>query len=92
MGAQSPRDVQRFFSFVTGRGLGTRSARDDFGRKREWSFTMFVLSSVAVPIVAINGVVGNKVELPCDIRSADDDDEVSMVLWYKEGAGEPIYR
>jgi hypothetical protein len=53
---------------------------------------MFVLSSVAVPIVAINGVVGNKVELPCDIRSADDDDEVSMVLWYKEGAGEPIYR
>ncbi|KAH0949279.1 hypothetical protein HN011_003074 [Eciton burchellii] len=63
MGAQSPRDVQRFFSFVTGR----------------------------VPIVAINGVVGNKVELPCDIRSADDDDEVSMVLWYKEGAGEPIY-
>jgi len=52
---------------------------------------LFVLSSVAVPIVAINGVVDNKVELPCDIRSADDD-EVSMVLWYKEGTGEPIYR
>lgn len=42
-------------------------------------------------MITISGVVGNKVHLPCDIRSADND-EVSMVLWYKEGAGEPIYR
>ncbi|XP_043801370.1 hemicentin-2-like isoform X4 [Apis laboriosa] len=43
-----------------------------------------------IPVITISGVVGNKVHLPCDIRSADND-EVSMVLWYKEGAGEPIY-
>ncbi|XP_014475211.1 PREDICTED: hemicentin-2-like [Dinoponera quadriceps] len=43
-----------------------------------------------IPIVTIDGVVGNKAQLPCDIRSADND-EVSMVLWYKEGTNEPIY-
>ncbi|XP_070169950.1 neural cell adhesion molecule 1 [Polyergus mexicanus] len=42
-----------------------------------------------IPIVAVNGVVGNKVQLPCDISS--DNDEVNMVLWYKEGGSEPIY-
>ncbi|XP_043581853.1 hemicentin-2-like isoform X1 [Bombus pyrosoma] len=43
-----------------------------------------------IPMITISGVVGNKVHLPCDIRS-NDNDEVSMVFWYKEGAGEPIY-
>ena len=47
--------------------------------------------SFTVPVITISGVVGNKVHLPCDIRS-NDNDEVSMVFWYKEGAGEPIYR
>lgn len=42
-------------------------------------------------MVTVSGVVGNKVQLPCDIRSAENDN-VSMVLWYKEGEGEPIYR
>ncbi|XP_029174221.1 hemicentin-2-like [Nylanderia fulva] len=42
-----------------------------------------------IPIVAIDGVVGKKVQLPCDIRS--DNDEVNMVLWYKGGGNEPIY-
>ncbi|OAD53111.1 hypothetical protein WN48_10786 [Eufriesea mexicana] len=44
----------------------------------------------SLPMTTIKGVEGNKVHLPCDIHSADDDN-VSMVLWYKEGAGEPIY-
>ncbi|KYM77198.1 Hemicentin-2 [Atta colombica] len=43
-----------------------------------------------IPIVAIDGVIGNKVQLPCDIRSINND-EISMVLWYKEGRDEPIY-
>lgn len=46
---------------------------------------------IAVPIVTIDGVVGNKAQLPCDIRTADNDD-VSMVLWYKGSGNEPIYR
>lgn len=53
-------------------------------------YLLFALS-VAVPIMAIDGVVGEKVQLPCDIRPVDDD-EVRMVLWYKEGRGEPFYR
>ncbi|XP_076164768.1 neural cell adhesion molecule 2 [Ptiloglossa arizonensis] len=44
-----------------------------------------------IPIIAVSGVVDKKVQLPCDIRSADND-KLSMVLWYKEGGGEPIYR
>ncbi|XP_043258018.1 hemicentin-1-like [Colletes gigas] len=43
-----------------------------------------------IPIISISGVVGKKVKLPCDIQTADND-EVSMVLWYKEGGGQPIY-
>ncbi|XP_067207984.1 neural cell adhesion molecule 1-like isoform X4 [Linepithema humile] len=43
-----------------------------------------------IPIVAIDGVVGEKVQLPCDIRPAEND-EVRMVFWYKEGRGEPFY-
>lgn len=54
-------------------------------------YVFLSFSFVAVPIVAVDGVVGNKVQLPCDI-SFPDNDEVSMVLWYKEGGGEPIYR
>nr|XP_031831154.1 hemicentin-1-like isoform X2 [Nomia melanderi] len=73
----------------------------------QWSVatttTVFVLGIVTVysqveisdldqpiPIVAISGVEGKKVQLPCDISSTENDG-VSMVLWYKEGNGEPIY-
>lgn len=60
-------------------------------RKKNAIFTYTSTSFfVAVPIVAIDGVVGKKVQLPCDISS--DNDEVNMVLWYKEGGNEPIYR
>lgn len=52
---------------------------------------MCIFPFVAVPIVTIDGVVGNKVQLPCDIGSIYNDD-ISMVLWYKEGVDEPIYR
>ncbi|XP_076645161.1 neural cell adhesion molecule 1 [Halictus rubicundus] len=43
-----------------------------------------------IPVVEISGVLGDKVNLPCDIRSMDND-KVSMVLWYKGIDGEPIY-
>ncbi|CAK9807697.1 Hmcn1 [Anthophora plagiata] len=47
--------------------------------------------SFTVPIVTISGALGKKVQLPCNIHS-DDNDDLNMVLWYKEGAGDPIYR
>lgn len=46
---------------------------------------------ISVPITTIEGVVGNKVQLPCDIH-APNDDNVNMVLWFKEDGGDPIYR
>ncbi|XP_066601874.1 neural cell adhesion molecule 1 [Prorops nasuta] len=46
---------------------------------------------VPIPIIGVQGVVGNKVQLPCDIQP-ENNDEVSMVLWYKEGSADPIYR
>ncbi|XP_033322506.1 protein turtle homolog A isoform X1 [Megalopta genalis] len=43
-----------------------------------------------IPIVDVSGVQGDKTDLPCDIRTADNDG-VSIVLWYKGGNEEPIY-
>jgi len=36
--------------------------------------------------------VGGNAELPCDIMPADPNDEVYLVLWYKDSAGKPLYR
>lgn len=47
---------------------------------------------VSVPISDIQGVLSKKASLPCDIESLDKDDAVSMVLWFKESDGEPLYR
>jgi len=65
-----------------------RKLRSYLKKRKHFKFIFFL---VAVPIVAIEGVIGKKVQLPCDIRSTDND-EISMVLWYKEGRDEPIYR
>ena len=48
--------------------------------------------SVAVPIVDVQGVLGKKTMMPCDITPHDRDDTVHMVLWFKEADGEPLYR
>ncbi|XP_078038283.1 neural cell adhesion molecule 1 [Augochlora pura] len=43
-----------------------------------------------IPIINVSGVQGGKTDLPCDIRTADNDG-VSIVLWYKGGNEKPIY-
>ncbi|KAG5882968.1 hypothetical protein JTB14_037321 [Gonioctena quinquepunctata] len=40
---------------------------------------------------SIEGVLGRKQSLPCDIRPKGKDDAVAMVLWFKETIGEPLY-
>jgi len=37
-------------------------------------------------------VVGGNAELPCEITPTDPNDEVYLVLWYKDLAGKPLYR
>jgi hypothetical protein len=46
----------------------------------------------AVPIVDVQGVLGKKTMMPCDITPRIRDDDVYMVLWFKEADGEPLYR
>lgn len=78
------------FNISNLRWSGIRINRFKILKKKQFFIYVSIYSFVAVPIVSINGVVGNKVQLPCDISS--DNDEVNMVLWYKEGGSEPIYR
>ncbi|KAI5740170.1 hypothetical protein M8J76_001218 [Diaphorina citri] len=44
-----------------------------------------------IPIVSAAGVLGQRAELPCEIASRSSEDTVRMVLWFKEGDGEPIF-
>lgn len=46
----------------------------------------------AVPVTSVQGVLAKQAMLPCDITPLDRDDAVYMVLWFKEGDGEPLYR
>ncbi|XP_039959757.1 uncharacterized protein LOC120774297 [Bactrocera tryoni] len=44
-----------------------------------------------VPLTPVQGVLGRQAMLPCDISPMERDDAVYMVLWFREGDGEPIY-
>ncbi|XP_068153832.1 protein turtle homolog B isoform X1 [Drosophila tropicalis] len=44
-----------------------------------------------VPLTSVQGVLGRQTMLPCDISPLERDDAVYMVLWFREGDGEPIY-
>lgn len=50
------------------------------------------LMCVSVPMESIQGVAGQKAILPCNIQPRESNDAVSMVLWFKEDSGEPLYR
>ncbi|KAI5634750.1 immunoglobulin domain-containing protein [Phthorimaea operculella] len=44
-----------------------------------------------LPTSDVQGVLGKKASLPCDIQPLHSDDQVVMVLWFKEADGEPLY-
>ncbi|XP_044745914.1 nephrin isoform X2 [Coccinella septempunctata] len=44
-----------------------------------------------IPMDSVQGVLGQKIGLPCDLTPRDRDDGVSMVLWFKEIISEPLY-
>lgn len=50
----------------------------------------------SVPVYYEQGIVGDRVYLPCDISTAEGpqetEDSAVLVLWYKENSGTPIYR
>ncbi|CAH0689953.1 unnamed protein product [Spodoptera exigua] len=47
---------------------------------------------LAMPTSDVQGVLGKKASLPCDIQPLHSDDDVVMVLWFKESDGDqPLY-
>ncbi|XP_063241600.1 hemicentin-2-like [Bacillus rossius redtenbacheri] len=42
--------------------------------------------------VGVDAVLGHAATLPCDIEPASREDRVYMVLWFRRGAGKPLYR
>lgn len=51
------------------------------------------LTFFSVPIEAVQGVAGQRAYLPCNIlHSRDTNHTISMVLWFKDSSGQPLYR
>ncbi|XP_033218242.1 uncharacterized protein LOC117173710 [Belonocnema kinseyi] len=44
-----------------------------------------------ISLLTVQGVAGQMATLPCDIQPSDSNDSVSMVLWFKEASGEPVF-
>lgn len=44
-----------------------------------------------VPVEHVEGVLGHRVELPCDIAANRREDTVYMVMWFRESGGKPLY-
>ncbi|XP_050673053.1 nephrin-like [Leptidea sinapis] len=44
-----------------------------------------------VPTAHVGGVMGKKASLPCDTQPLSGDDQIAMVLWFKEPDWEPLY-
>ncbi len=40
----------------------------------------------------MQGVLARQATLPCDITPLERDDAVYMVLWFRDGDGEPLFR
>lgn len=51
-----------------------------------------IFSLFTVPITSVRGVLGRQAMLPCDIEPLEQGDVVFMVLWYREGDNEPLYK
>ncbi|XP_063895906.1 nephrin [Helicoverpa armigera] len=65
-----------------------------FGRTTAYTDTEEFLSDLdkPVPTSDVQGVLGKKASLPCDIQPLHSDDDVVMVLWFKESDGDqPLY-
>lgn len=45
----------------------------------------------AGPVHQVVGVLGHRVDLECDVTPTLPNDQLLLVLWYKEGHGSPIY-
>lgn len=56
------------------------------------NLNVFFFCLFAVPITSAEGVFAKQALLPCDIAPMERNDAVYMVLWFRDGEGEPLYR
>ncbi|KAK5647693.1 hypothetical protein RI129_002585 [Pyrocoelia pectoralis] len=71
-----------FFSSAIILSSSVSAGKDDLERGAE---------IVKVPVTDLQVVSGDPAYLPCDISTSVPNDEVLLVLWYKEDLGTPIY-
>lgn len=43
-------------------------------------------------MINMEALIGETVYLPCNITSQEINDDVVLILWYREDKGTPIYR
>ncbi|ETN67965.1 hypothetical protein AND_000204 [Anopheles darlingi] len=53
--------------------------------------TNLTVPPFAIPVVAMEALVGETIYLPCNISTHETGDNVVLVLWYREDKGSPIY-
>nr|CAI5855429.1 unnamed protein product [Callosobruchus analis] len=51
-----------------------------------------ILINRIIPAKQVWAVAGDNADLPCDITPALPGDNVTMLFWYKDGMGMPLYR
>lgn len=91
--------VYDYFIFASCHSFGQRRYRYCELRAAVLRSTKFIsiLFRFAVPVLEVNGIVGESVRLPCDTsvseeRITQQEDNVVLILWYREDLGIPIYR
>jgi hypothetical protein len=47
---------------------------------------------ISVPLYSIEALIGETVYLPCNISTQEINDDIELILWYREDKGTPIYR
>ncbi|CRK89491.1 CLUMA_CG003227, isoform A [Clunio marinus] len=48
-------------------------------------------SAKDVPLFSIEALIGETVYLPCNISTQEINDDIELILWYREDKGTPIY-
>ncbi|XP_076325596.1 neural cell adhesion molecule 2-like isoform X2 [Tachypleus tridentatus] len=56
-----------------------------------WNSAWRIQGQNSEPLVSLQGVLGRNVNLPCNITPPGVDDDVTLVLWYRDGFSTPFY-
>ena len=55
------------------------------------SYLKFFFAFLSEWTFSVTGIEGNLVKLPCNISTSKSEDDVKLVLWFKNGSNRPIY-